>query len=89
MRVSFSGEERTGSSGTFTGCRLEESGNRDRGEEIVLFPLWTRRYVNVPVMSRRVRNMIPAGLFIGAHVRRRFLRREEAQEGIACAEGVR
>jgi hypothetical protein len=45
--------------------------------------------VNVAVMSRRARNMIPAGLFTGAHVRRRFLRREEAHEGIPCAEGVR
>ena len=73
----------------FAGRRLGVSGNRDRGEEVVLFPLRTRRYVNVAVMSRRARNMIPAGLFTGAHVRRRFLRREEAQEGIPCAEGVR
>jgi hypothetical protein len=57
------------------------SGNRDNGDE-VLPPPRTRSQVSVPVMTRRAINMIPAGLLTGAHVLRRFLRREVAQDGI-------
>ena len=70
---------------SFTSSRkgdvIVESGNRERGDEVLL-PLRMRSHVNVPVNTRRAINMIPVVLSHGANVRRRFLRLEEAQAGI-------
>lgn len=59
------------------------SGNRDNGDDILLFPPRTRSHVNVPVTTSKAMNMILVALLNGAHVRRMFRRREDvAQAGI-------
>ena len=59
------------------------SGNCDNGDDILLFPPRTRSHVNVPVTTSNAMNITPAVLLNGAHVRRKFRRREDiAQVGI-------
>lgn len=59
------------------------SGNRDNGDDILLFPPRTTSHVKVPVTTSKAINMIPVALLKGAHVRRMFRRREDvAHAGI-------